>query len=212
MAFEGEPVMATASARPNDIGAVHANSNATPPVRLFAGLAVAPDIARELVKLAACLEGPSIRLVAPADVHVTLLPPWREASVPAAIEKLRVAVCACEAFWLVFQHIGYGPEPGRPRMLWVDCAAGQEIIVLRTSLLQAYGQTDERPFRPHITLARIRDKGGRIARRHPIDRELSFRQRIETVELFQSPPPGEAGYRMIASVRLGKAGHDIPAA
>jgi 2'-5' RNA ligase len=125
--------------------------------------------------------------------RMCIIPPWREASVPAAIEKLRLAARASEAFWLTFRHVGYGPEPGRPRMLWVDCEAGKEIAILRASLLQAYGQTEERPFRPHVTLARIRDNGRRIARRHPIDQGLSFAQRIETVELFQSPPPHDGG-------------------
>src|SRR6266849_4152054 len=102
--------MATADAPANKISDVHANSNATLPVRLFAGLTVASEIAHKLIKLAACLKGPSVRLVAPADVHVTLIPPWREASVPAAIEKLRLAARASEAFWLTFRHVGYGPE------------------------------------------------------------------------------------------------------
>jgi 2'-5' RNA ligase len=196
---------------PNGIGDVHANSGPPSPVRLFAGLAVAPEIAREFVKLAACIEGPSVRLVAPADVHVTLVPPWRETSVPAAVEKLVLAARACEAFWLTFRRVGYGPDLRRPRMLWVDCAAAEEITILRASLLQAYGQTDGRPFRPHVTLARIRNNGRRIARTHPIDQELSFAQRIETIELFQSPLPGEAGYRIVASARLEKAGHSTSA-
>jgi hypothetical protein len=108
------------------------------------------------------LEGPSVRLVAPADVHLTLIPPWREASVPAAIEKLRLAARASEAFWLTFRHVGYGPEPGRPRMLWVDCEAGKEIAILRASLLQAYGQTEERPFRPHVTWPAFATTGGEL--------------------------------------------------
>jgi RNA 2',3'-cyclic 3'-phosphodiesterase len=92
-----------------------AASHPTSPLRLFAGLKVAPEIAGELVRLAACLEGPSVRLVAAADVHVTLVAPWSEPSVPAAIEKLRLAARACDAFWLTFQHVGYGPDPRRPR-------------------------------------------------------------------------------------------------
>lgn len=195
---------------PGEIGGANANSNLNPPVRLFVGLAVAPEIARELVKLAACLDAPFVRLVAAADLHVTLVPPWPEASVSGAIGKLCLAAGRFEAFWLAFQHIGYGPEPSRPRMLWADCAAGREIDIMRTSLLHAYGQTDERPFRPHVTLARIRDNGLQMARMRPIDQELSFMQRVETVELFQSPRPGEAGYRIVASARLGNTPHGIP--
>lgn len=175
-----------------------------PPVRLFVGVAVAPEIARELVKLAACLDAPSVRLVAAADLHVTLVPPWPEPSVNGAIEKLFLAARRCEAFWLTFSHIGYGPEPGRPRMLWADCTAGREIDIMRNALLHAYGQSNERPFRPHVTLARIRGNALKMARMHPIDQGLSFMERVETVELFQSPPPGEAGYRIVASAPLGQ--------
>jgi hypothetical protein len=56
-----------------------------------------------------------------------------------------------------------------------------------------------------VTLARIRGDGRAIARNHPIDQQLSLTQRIESVELFQSPPPGENGYRVLASLPLGEA-------
>jgi RNA 2',3'-cyclic 3'-phosphodiesterase len=95
-------------------------------------------------------------------------------------------------------------------MLWADCTAGEPIATLRASLLQAYDQTDERPFRAHVTLARIRDNGRRIARRHPMDQALSLTQRIETVELFQSPRPGETGYRIVASAVLGEPPRGVP--
>jgi 2'-5' RNA ligase len=66
--------------------------------------------------------------------------------------------------------------------------------------LHAFGQTE---FRPHVTLARIRGNGLQMAQTRPKDQKLSFMQRVETVELFQSPPPGEVGYRIVASARLG---------
>jgi 2'-5' RNA ligase len=77
-------------------------------------------------------------------------------------------------------------------------------MALQAALLEAYGQSNERPFRPHVTLARIRASGSAVARKHPIDRELSFTQRVQSAELFQSPPPGGSGYQILASVRLGK--------
>jgi hypothetical protein len=112
-------------------------------------LAVAPEITRELVKLAPCSEGPSARLVTPADVQD---PPWRETSVPAGIEKLGFAARACEAFWLTCCRVGYGPDPRRPSMLWVDCPAGEGITILRGSLMSASGTSFDaaaakRPFR-----------------------------------------------------------------
>jgi 2'-5' RNA ligase len=179
---------------------------------MFVGVKVAPEIASDLTAHAAGLDDPSVRLVAPTDIHLTLVPPWNESSIPEAVEKLTSVAGRFRAFPLTYQHIGYGPQADRPRLLWVECAATDDIMALRSALLQAFGQTDERPFRPHVTLARVRGNGRRVARKHPIDQKLSFTQRIESVELFRSPPPGRRGYRIIASVRLGDPTHAILAA
>ena len=178
---------------------------AAPPVRVFVGLKIAPEIASQLAQLAATLEQSSVRPVVPTDIHLTLVPPWNETSIPDAIEKLGRIAGTFGAFQLIFQHAGYGPQSRRPRLLWADCAATDEIAALRAALLQAYGQTDERPFQPHVTLARIRGDGVAIARKHPIDRPLSLSQRVELIELFQSPPAGGSGYQVLASLRLGEA-------
>ena len=105
-------------------------------------------------------------------------------------------------FTLTFRHVGYGPEPKRPRFLWAECVASKEIAEFRVALIQAFGQADERPFRPHVTLARLRDKGRALARKHPLDQDLALTQRIESIELMQSPPPGGSGYKVLASVPL----------
>ncbi len=190
-----------------------ANGNTTPlgsptanrrPVRVFVGLKVAPEIASQLAGLAIGLKKFAVRLIPTTDIHLTLVPPWEEASVSEAIEKLRLVAARLGAISLTFQHVGYGPEPRRPRLLWAKCAVTDELSALRAALLETYGQDDERPFRPHVTLARIRGNGFTIARKHPIDRELSLTQRVESIELFQSPPPGGSGYQILASVRLGE--------
>jgi len=176
-----------------------------PQARVFVGLKIVPEIAIQLVQLTAALQRPAVRPVAPADIHVTLVPPWNEASTPDAIERLGRVACRFHTFTLIIQHVGYGPQPRQPRLLWADCAASGEITALRAALMQACGQTDGRAFQPHVTLARIRGDGRAIARNHPIDQQLSLTQRIESVELFQSPPPGENGYRVLASLPLGEA-------
>ncbi len=196
---------------PSSNGAEQAQAaHAAPPARVFVGLKIAPEIASQLTEFAAALERLPVRPVAPADIHLTLVPPWNEAAIPDAIVRLARVVARFGAFPLIFQHVGYGPQPRRPRLLWADCAATAEIAALHAALLQAYGQTDERPFQPHVTLARIRAAGLAIARQHPIDQPLSLRQRVETVELFQSPPPGGIGYRVLASSRLGETTGSAP--
>jgi 2'-5' RNA ligase len=181
-------------------------ARAEPSVRVFVGVKIAPEVARELASSAAGLEKLSaVRLVAPADIHLTLVPPWDETSIPDAIEKLRLVAGRFDAFWLTFEHSGYGPEPTRPRLLWAECTATDEIAALRAALLDACGQSEERPFRPHVTLARIRENGRAIARKHAVDRLLSLRQRVETIELYRSRRQGGSGYEVLASLRLGDA-------
>lgn len=174
-------------------------------VRVFVGLKVVPDIARELLRYAHDLEREAVRPIAVADVHLTLVPPWQEVAHADAIEKLSSVADRFAAFALTFEHVGYGPQPRRPHLLWVECALSEEILALHAALNQVFGQNEQRPFRPHVTLARIRGNGSRIARKHPIDEALRLTQRVESVEFFQSPPRGETGYRVLASCRLGGA-------
>lgn len=175
-----------------------------PAGRVFVALRIAPEIAGELAHMARALEQFAVRLIVPADIHLTLVPPWGETSIPAAIDKLRAVANQAAPFTLALRHLSYGPQPRRPRLLWAECAASDELAALHAALLTAFGQSDERPFRPHVTVARIRGNGVAVARKQPIDRALAFLQRVETVELMQSPPVGELGYRVLASLRLGR--------
>lgn len=180
--------------------------------RVFVGIKIAPQIASELGKFAAILEQPFVRPIAPDDIHLTLVPPWNEISIPDAVAKLGGVAARFGAFWLVFRHVGYGPQKRRPRLLWADCAASDEIVALRDALLQTFGAVEERPFLPHVTLARIRSKAPTIAKNHPIDEPLSLTQHVESIELFQSPPPGSSGYRVVASLQLTGNGGRAPTA
>jgi 2'-5' RNA ligase len=195
--------MPTTEKPPNEINAAAASKNAARQARVFVGVKVAPEIAQELARLARNLERFSVRLVPTDDIHLTLVPPWNEASIPTAVEKLRAVTDRFGAFALIFQHLAYGPQPRRPHLLWAECAATDAVTSLRAALLNSFAQSDDRPFRPHVTLARIRGNGSAIARRQPIDQELSFTQQVGSIELFQSPPPDRSGYTILASSRLG---------
>ena len=186
----------------------------TKPARIFVGLKISPQIAGVLATQTSELKEARVRLIAPADIHLTLVPPWQEGSIDQAVERLRRVAGMFKPFALTFQHLGYGPQPRRPNLLWADCAATDDITTLRDALMQAFGQQDSRPFRPHVTLVRIREGQRSVARRHPIDRALNLEQMVQTVELFRSPPPGATGYQILASLELGNRDAtvvDIPA-
>lgn len=172
--------------------------------RIFIGLKIDPIIADQLATLAAAVRDARARLVPPTDIHLTLVPPWQEVSIDRAIETLRQVAGMFLPFLLKFQHLGYGPQPRRPTLLWVDCAATEETAALHTALMQAFGQEDSRPFRPHVTLARIRSSDRGFPRAHPIDTDLNFEQTVRGVELFRSPSPGATGYQILTSAELGR--------
>ena len=175
-----------------------------PAARIFVALRVAPEIAGKLAQMARALERYAVRPIMSADIHLTLVPPWNETSIPAAIATLRGVADKAAPFTLAFSRLCYGPHPRRPRLLWAECAASDELSALHAALLAAFGQSEERSFRPHITVARIRGNGVAVARKQPIDCALTFLQRVESVELMQSPPAGEVGYRTLVSLRLGR--------
>ena len=154
--------------------------------------------------MARVLERFSVRLIAPADIHLTLVPPWNETAIPAAVNKLPGVAERAAPFTLTFRYLGYGPQARRPHLLWAECAESEELSALHAALLAVFGQSEQRPFRPHVTVARIRGNGAAVARKQPIDRELALAQQVETVELMQSPPAGEIGYRVLASLPLGR--------
>jgi 2'-5' RNA ligase len=115
-----------------------------------------------------------VRPIAKGDIHLTLVPPWNEHAVPNAIEKLRRTADKSYGFRLRFGHVGYGPNPKWPRLLWVECDACNELIILHSAL----------HLLPHVTLARIRSNGARIAGKCPIDKDIDLAQEISTVELM----------------------------
>lgn len=170
--------------------------------RLFVGIKVAPEIAEALAASARCLEAYPVRLIRPADIHLTLVPPWNEVDLAGAVERLRDALRSFGSFDLAFEHLNYGPTPERPRFLWAECAPTTELAELQKQLAVAFEKVDERPFRPHVTLARIRSRGRKIAHENPIDRKLLHGQRVRSIELFQSPQRGDEGYRVIGSLPL----------
>jgi 2'-5' RNA ligase len=170
--------------------------------RIFVGLKMVPEIAGELALLAQCVAPSPRRLVPAADIHLTLVPPWNEASVPEAVGNLRKALEGFGHFSLTFERLCYRPEPRRPRMLWAECAPNAEIAALRNALLSAFGQESDRPFQPHVTLARIGINGRAAAEKNPVNQSLCLTQPVNSVELFRSPTPGESGYDVVASLPL----------
>ena len=130
--------------------------------RIFVGLKIARPIAKELSQHANRLERAPSRFVPCDDIHLTLVPPWNENSIPEVIEKLRVTSRRLAPFTLTFARLAYWPNHRRPRLLCIECKPTEELAALQSALLDVFGQLNDRPFKPHVTLARLK-RGAKAA-------------------------------------------------
>jgi len=104
------------------------------------------------------------RWVAPAQIHLTLrfLGNVPEEQVPSIAQAMEHAAQDQTAFTLRAQSLGCFPHPARPRVLWVGLAdLSQALARLNTCLTAALipigFPPEERPFHPHLTLARAQN-------------------------------------------------------
>jgi RNA 2',3'-cyclic 3'-phosphodiesterase len=89
------------------------------------------------------------------------------------LERLREAAAPCAAlrgFGLTLAGAGAFPDPRRARILWLGAGEGarelEELASLLRGGLRSAGFTlEERPFRAHLTVARVKPGGERGASR-----------------------------------------------
>lgn len=80
------------------------------------------------------------------------------------VDALAAAATECGPFRFRFGGAGAFPTPRRARVVWIGAAEGQtEMVSLAGSVSAALGpvgyQAERRPFRAHLTLARLKVPG-----------------------------------------------------
>ena len=134
-------------------------------MRLFAAVPIAEPARGEIAKLLTRLREPGwpLRLVHDHGLHLTMkffgeVPPGR---LEVIEEAVRAAVPGTGALPLELAEIGAFPSIHRPRIIWVGLSAPPELELLQDRLerrSEAIGFPPEgKPFRPHVTLARVRE-------------------------------------------------------
>jgi 2'-5' RNA ligase len=135
-------------------------------VRLFVAVAVPPALASAAFDVLPDI--PALRRVRPDLMHVTLaflgaVPDERLDGVAAAV----LGACAGRpAFALSFDTLGRFPPGGAPTVAWLGIGQGaSEMTALAEAVRRALAARelafDVKPFRPHLTLGRVREGAGR---------------------------------------------------
>ncbi len=112
--------------------------------------------------------GGKVGWVRPAGMHVTLkfLGDVEEGMIPEIGGCMGRALGGRKAFTIGFSGAGVFPDLRRPRVLWVAAQEGAEelgeMAAALDPLLSEIGfDREKRPFRPHMTLGRIKVLGDR---------------------------------------------------
>ena len=136
-------------------------------MRVFLAVDLDEEVRGRIAKLALDLrkDVPRARWVRPEGLHLTLrffgeVPPG---GVESLGTKLAEACSGVPAFALELRGCGVFPERGSPRVLWVGLAEPPEALFELQSRAEASARAlnfapEKRPFEPHLTVARFRER------------------------------------------------------
>lgn len=134
-------------------------------MRLFTGISLPEDVTANLSALIDRLRPTAQLRWSPVyNLHVTtkFIGEWPEERLQEMIDTLR-PLGRRSPIDIAVHGIGWLPNPHSPRILYAAIKAGPELADLASSTdnaTTAIGVEHEtKPFRPHLTLARIKDPG-----------------------------------------------------
>ena len=132
-------------------------------MRLFTGIELPSEILLRLERLISALRPEALIKWSPLDnLHVTtkFIGEWP----PPRLEELHEALASLpsrESFDLEIKDLGWFPNERSPRVLWAGVHGGEPLLNLAhetDAKLEGLGiKKEERPFSPHLTLARIKN-------------------------------------------------------
>ena len=121
-----------------------------------------PALVSAVEELKISLAGASIKWTSPSYWHITahFLGQVSPRQIEALKEIITTVASGNSPFKISVKKIGFFSSPYRPRVLWAGTEPVDELVKLYDDaarlLLQSGFETDQRPYNPHITLARIK--------------------------------------------------------
>jgi 2'-5' RNA ligase len=135
-------------------------------VRLFIALPLPHDIAARAFAVLPDL--PGLRRVEPELMHLTLafLGSTPDDRLSAVVDAVSEAASGRACFDVELDHAGRFPKSGPPRVAWLGMSAGADdssalAVAVRDALAKRSIAFDEKAFRPHVTLGRVRETATR---------------------------------------------------
>jgi 2'-5' RNA ligase len=162
-----------------------------------------PDEAKETLRpLLQRVRAPGLSVPRAEQLHFTLafMGELPESELGALREAGTAAAKAVQPFELVLAGAGAFPNARRARVVWVGATDGGAELVRLAEALQAALKAnafavEERKFKPHLTIARVKPGGARAAAAalQAVPAGELARIRVERLDLMQSVLSGRAG-------------------
>ena len=185
-------------------------------VRIFVAVVLEPALREALADVRSRLNsaGAALRWVPPENLHFTLrfLGEIAEARVATVTAAARAVAGTIEPFEITLAGMGAFPSARRPQVVWVSVGIGADRLVtlardLDTELRGLEFAPEDRPFRPHLTVARTRHPAPDLsAALGALGGLVVGTQRINVLCVMESTlRPSGAVYRAVEEVRLREA-------
>lgn len=131
-------------------------------MRLFVALEIPSTVRENLAELLKSLRAvsPQTRWVRPENLHVTLkfideVPGTKLAAIRTALAAMR----SDQSVTIEFRELGFFPDEKHPRVFWAGIEASPNLKTLAKEIERAMETLEipreQRPFSPHLTLARF---------------------------------------------------------
>lgn len=188
----------------------------SPGIRTFLALPLAPifleEISPFLKEIKNKIDG--VKWVLPEQVHITLH--FFGATTETEVDKIKMIVIPIAAEFLplrlALEDVGTFPHSHSPRIIWIGLAGETEFLTrLQKEIEEKLGSAgfllEDRPFRPHATIGRVKDGKG-FRTNSDFDSILFPKSKskvIDHIVLYQSHLSSEGpSYEILESFHLSK--------
>ena len=135
-------------------------------MRIFIGIDLDPEVRTRIARFLEGVEGlaPEARWVRPESLHITLK--FIGEQTPERVEAITGRLRRVERSAFEIRSGGYGffPTAKAPRVFWIGIQAGAQLAGLAESIDVAVAELgiprEDRPYSPHLTLARGGGRSG----------------------------------------------------
>lgn len=174
--------------------------------RVFVGIFASLKLKRKVFALRRKFYHLPVRWIPDENLHLTLIPPLEldDKGIVEMIEKSQTLEGKIGQIKIKFNRLSFGPNPRRPRLIWIEGKSNQKLVELKNRITRILGlRAEGRLFKPHLTIARFKPKDYFNFPTKDLDEKISWSFLAESICVIQSECLEEgARYTNLSEIKL----------